>query len=126
MSKRDFAAFGRWIDEVQYPNQVMPHDAFLAGVQYERDRQTRVKTVCGGRGRPQVGGCGKPIELATDIYRCTDCKAPFHRGCAQVHFDLSDVIDDARAGDIENELRAATYDYGGEHLTGAELLARLR
>lgn len=31
-------------------------------------------------------GCGKPIESAADLYRCADCKTPFHHYCLVKHF----------------------------------------
>ena len=31
-------------------------------------------------------GCGKPIERVADLFRCADCKVPFHHYCLVVHF----------------------------------------
>lgn len=31
-------------------------------------------------------GCGKPIERVSDLFRCADCKAPFHHWCLVDHF----------------------------------------
>ncbi len=36
---------------------------------------------------PVCGRCHEPIRSPrTATYRCTDCKVPFHRGCAVEHF----------------------------------------
>jgi hypothetical protein len=31
-------------------------------------------------------GCGKPIERIADLFRCADCKVPFHHWCLVNHF----------------------------------------
>lgn len=31
-------------------------------------------------------GCGKPIERVEDLFRCVDCKMPFHQICCVMHF----------------------------------------
>ena len=31
-------------------------------------------------------GCGKAIERVDDLFRCADCKAPFHHYCLVAHF----------------------------------------
>lgn len=31
-------------------------------------------------------GCGKPIERVSDLFRCADCRVPFHHRCLIDHF----------------------------------------
>lgn len=31
-------------------------------------------------------GCGKPIESVRELFRCADCKVPFHHYCLIAHF----------------------------------------
>ena len=40
-------------------------------------------------------GCGKPIERVPDLFRCADCKAPFHHYCLVKHFG------DGKAREVE-------------------------
>jgi hypothetical protein len=35
---------------------------------------------------PERIGCGKRVETCEEVYRCTDCRVPFHRECAVRHF----------------------------------------
>jgi hypothetical protein len=35
-------------------------------------------------------GCGRPIVLISELYRCADCDVPFHKACLKKHF--ADVI----------------------------------
>jgi hypothetical protein len=36
---------------------------------------------------PTCFQCGGKIEREQYVFRCTDCEMPFHRECAQSHFD---------------------------------------
>jgi hypothetical protein len=51
--------------------------------------------ICGRNGyfKPETtGGCGKPITLVAELYRCIDCGIPFHKECLKKHF--AKVIDE--------------------------------
>lgn len=37
-------------------------------------------------------GCGKPIYLIADVFRCIDCQVPFHRECLRKHFGSGDIL----------------------------------
>jgi len=50
--------------------------------------------VCGKNGLLDADfiGCGQIIWDVKDLYRCTDCDVPFHKQCAQKHFDKNNVL----------------------------------
>lgn len=37
-------------------------------------------------------GCGQPIYMLKDVYRCADCDVPFHKSCIRKHFSDGNVI----------------------------------
>src|SRR6185437_11921707 len=37
-------------------------------------------------------GCGQPIVLVSELYRCTHCDVPFHKKCILKHFESDNVI----------------------------------
>jgi hypothetical protein len=37
-------------------------------------------------------GCGKRIVLVEDLFRCADCKVPFHLECMRKHFGDGNVL----------------------------------
>jgi hypothetical protein len=39
-------------------------------------------------------GCGKEIESWEAVYRCTHCDVPFHKDCANTHFDGQALTDE--------------------------------
>lgn len=41
---------------------------------------------------PDMVGCGQPIMMVSDLYRCADCHVAFHLDCIKKHFQSTDVI----------------------------------
>ncbi len=37
-------------------------------------------------------GCGQPLYMLADVYRCVDCGVPFHKDCIKKHFSDGDVL----------------------------------
>jgi hypothetical protein len=58
--------------------------------------------------KPERIGCGKRIDACAEVFRCTDCRVPFHHACAVKHFadshapppDQPYASDEARALDL--------------------------
>ena len=50
----------------------------------------------------RIVGCGQPIETWDEVYRCTHCDVPFHKECANKHFD-GHVLTDAHIDSMTDE-----------------------
>jgi len=68
--------------------QGLPRDA-IAAVVVDEDEKAVALPLCGANASDIDMGCGQPILDVDHLYRCTDCNAPFHRACAEHHFDKS-------------------------------------
>lgn len=67
-------------------------------------------------------GCGERIETCAEVFRCTDCRTPFHHACALKHFGRDHVT--APLGPrVEDRARAEavfkTWSLGTEPCLGA-------
>ena len=55
-------------------------------------------------------GCGKPIEDWALVYRCTHCDVPFHKDCANTHFEgpilTNEMIDAMTPEEVERACKA--------------------
>ena len=58
------------------------------GISSDEFKKLGVTVLCGALvdvEKPLVGSCGKWVNV-TEVYRCADCTAPFHRKCLIRHF----------------------------------------
>jgi len=72
----------------------MTADARVPSRQAEEEAEMRPSgLVCGHRNFLDTvddsTGCGEPIETVVEVYRCTECRIPFHHSCAIRHFETS-------------------------------------
>jgi hypothetical protein len=64
----------------------------------------REALICGTNCSPipaDMVGCGKPIASLNALYRCTHCDVPFHKECADKHFQGDNVLTEEMVVEIE-------------------------
>jgi hypothetical protein len=45
-------------------------------------------------------GCGKSFASPREVYRCTHCDVPFHKECAEKHFQSDNVLTEEMIDEI--------------------------